>query len=75
MENPGNLGKEAKNDENKEVLRGREGEVFERVIFKSSKTKKGEAIYKSSAPDRKIIVTGPFSETPQEGRPHNPLFF
>ena len=73
MENPGNLGKEAKNDENKEVLRGREGEVFERVIFKSSKTKKGEAIYKSSAPDRKIIVTGPFSETPEEGRPYTVL--
>jgi len=69
MKNPENVEIEAKNEGNKEALKGHEGEVFENVIFKSFKTNKGKISYKSSSPDRKIIIVSQFSNSPEEGQP------
>ncbi|MBI2064584.1 MAG: hypothetical protein HYT62_00840 [Candidatus Yanofskybacteria bacterium] len=56
-----------------EVLKGHEGEVFESVVFRSYKNKKGVETFKSSSPDRKIIILSPFSEIPQEGKSYRVL--
>jgi cell division protein ZapA (FtsZ GTPase activity inhibitor) len=56
-----------------EVLKGREGDVFEGVSFKYFQNAKQQPIFKSSSPDRKIIVLSPFSEIPEEGEPSRVL--
>lgn len=53
-----------------EVLDGHEGEVFENISFKVFKNTKGKEIFKSSSPDRKIIILSPFSEIPEPDQPY-----
>src|SRR3989344_6997852 len=61
------------NQENKETLKGREGEVFKNIVFKSYKNKKGETTFKSSSKDRKIIILSPFAEVPEAEQPYDVL--
>ena len=58
---------------NIEVLKGHEGEIFNNIVFRSFKNTKGKETFKSSSPDRKIIILSPFSETPEAGKPYRVL--
>ena len=70
LENGPNVAKNTENVEFPEKpLKGFEGRVFTDIIFKSGTNKKGKTTYKSSDPERKIILLSDFSEIPKDNNP------